>query len=46
MDERDDTGELAERQRTWRMFVSHVRWFVAAAAAVLLLVLLLLRSHG
>ena len=52
MDERDENGEepatttdIGERLRTWRMFLSTIRWSVAVAAFLLLL-LLVFRTHG
>ena len=51
MDEQDNGGEgrgtadMGERLRTWRMFLSAIRWTVGATA-ILLLVLLALRTHG
>jgi len=44
MDEHDGNGELGERLRTWRMFVTYVRWIAAVAA--LLFLLLVFRTHG
>jgi hypothetical protein len=52
MDERDETGEqpattagIGEHLRTWRMFLTKLRWALAAAV-VLLLLLLVFRTHG
>lgn len=51
MDETEHNSEttpmidLGERRRSWRVFVSMLRWAVACTAIVLFL-LLLFRTHG
>jgi len=45
VEERPATQDMSEHLRTWRLFVSLVKWH-AAGLAVLLLGLLLLHMHG
>lgn len=45
MDEVTATARIGEHLRTWRMFLSTIRWFLAAAA-LLLIGLLMFRTHG
>jgi Bacterial aa3 type cytochrome c oxidase subunit IV. len=39
------TMDMSEHQRTWRLFLSLVKWHAIGVAGVLL-ILLMLRTHG